>query len=311
MHPMTDLASLMALLRSHHATIGRLHRHYTGQMVEELVDLGISPVDESTSEYGAAVRAAAIWLTEEGPERVEWHETDGWAIYDTPTAGAVVRAPLDIVADSRAVAEWIADVLDGRPRPGPPAEVRPAADAGPDVGFENQLATYLQAGEEKPTLVQPPAQPRSGMAWDGPLRLRCLTCAPAANRRQWTRQAAATTAAVAMSGRTATAYTGWCTTCVPDTLHARWALLQQLDRKLINAHERGRLTGSLLLSSIRDKIVCTVCFEPWWLFPGASLPSAHGRLERIGLNLHPCPWCWATDEEAARRDHERALSDLW
>jgi hypothetical protein len=114
-----------------------------------------------------------------------------------------------------------------------------------------------------------------------------------------------------MSGRTATAYTGWCTTCVSDLLHTREAQLEPLDKKLINAHERGRFPGSLLLSLRNEKFVCTVCLTPWWLFPGASLPATYGRVDELGLSLHPRPWCWAADEHSARREHEHALTRLW
>jgi hypothetical protein len=163
---------------------------------DELEDRNIiNPADESGSPHDAPTRALVIWFSKEGPERAEWRETDGWTIYGIPAADDVVRAPLGLIPTPQDTAEWITDVLAGRPRPGQPAETRRATDRDEltesDLDFENRLAAYLYDGEFTPRLVPPPEQPRPGMAWSAPLRHRCLTCPRSDGRQPWTRRESA------------------------------------------------------------------------------------------------------------------------
>lgn len=307
---------LHALLRAARTTFDKAPAMYVSAVAEALEDSGVDIFDTSSTAVGASPRARALWFAEGSETRAEWWETDGWSMWGT-AFGEPVHAPLAILAAPSSVASWIVDVLAGRRWPSPKAGSRmPTCVEWPGatgVAFERQLLSYGQDIEQEdlPRQVSSPPSPRSGMAWNLPLRHRCLSCPTNEGGRSWTRHSAAVPARVAMSGRTRTAYTGWCLSCHPDQLHMTQAARDQLDAKLIRAHELGRYPGTLLLSGSVERYLCTVCMNPWWLFPGASLPLTHGVLEDIGLRLHPCPWCWEADEAGARAAQHQALSVPW
>ena len=309
-------AVLQALLRAAHTTFDKAPAMYEAAVAEALEEHGIDLFDTSSTPVGASPRARALWFAEGSSIRAEWCETNGWSMWGI-ASDEPVRAPLAILAEPPTAASWIMDVLAGRQWPGPAASIRmPTCYDRPGpagIAFERQLLSYRLDAEHEvlPRQVPAPPSPRSGMAWNLPLKHRCLSCPAGESRRPWTRRSATLPASVVMSARTQTAYTGWCLSCHPDQLHMTQAEHDRLNAKLIKAHERGRFPGTLLLSASVEKYLCSVCMDPWWLFPGASLPLTHGVLDDISLRLHPCPWCWEADEAGARAAQDQALAVTW
>ncbi|MGC0417877.1 hypothetical protein [Embleya sp. AB8] len=302
----------------------RSHLPYTDAVFVALEEDGL--VFDRASGMSGGPRAAVAWFgdAEEDEDRYAlWTETRGWFLYGFPGPDAApVRGPFDdLLPGPVEVVTWLRAAVTGRVPAGdaPPGRVtagpRARCATDPDrwdeeaEAFEERLMAHHERPEDEGgfPLVPVPAPPRNiARAWDRRLRRRCLGCERAdgsAPPRGWDRVAALHVGAVAFDADTVA--TGWCPTCAPS-IRSR-----ARHRGGDEALERFALSGAWLVASLRDKFLCPVCRDPWIGDPLALPPLTVGRIQELGLQVHPCPWCWKRNASRSRIAQAAAFRRTW